>query len=531
MPKKYLKLLFLLAAVMAVFSIAHPALALEIRYPQIPGVVPNINNNPTLINFIQYFFSLALALAGIAAIISVVISGLKILIYAGNPAEITDAKEQLWAAALGIALLFASFIILRTINPQLVNPSATGLPQQNMQGVVLDTTYALTTTGLPWLPVTDTISAPQSNPDIAPPPDKMVPMPWPGNGQVTLDGTKALMSIRYACPQPTNNTPRPKLLVWVYSLTNFEIDREKNKNNNGSVKTYRLDCDPANNQSVSLSFPDPTNPTSSARSYYWAYEQPGAYFYLTNNCTGISSDVYTFNSIITPFDGRPDYGIPETDQTAKSIRIVNSKDKQYGVILNEEMSANGACTWPLLNDTLPDSSQPTKDICVPVQGSDSGFASDPKYAYVFQQIKAPNTLQVKFQSPNLYTELKASDFSGPNSSYDGRAYKLPDNPYDGNVTNWIKDDGQLLLDSNGADEGECQTPNESCLKKTRTEGGFSRIILYGYNEVSGADHACQIYTCQENNFNPGNNNRWILDSRAPYGMYVIPMPTQACVNS
>src|SRR3989344_7195298 len=133
MNKKYKNLVILFALVFLFLSIGQSALALELQYPVIPGF-PNINctgfgtpagctrNNQTAAHYLDYFFGLALIAAGIIAVVSLVISGIHLLASAGNPAAMADAKDRIVGPVVGIILLLFCFIILRTINPQLVNP-------------------------------------------------------------------------------------------------------------------------------------------------------------------------------------------------------------------------------------------------------------------------------------------------------------------------------------------------------------------------------------------------------------------------
>src|SRR3989344_7283999 len=176
MKRNYSIYILLFAATMLLVSMAQPALALEVTYPKIGNF--EITSGSTLLQYIQYFFALAIAISGIIAVFILVISGLQILVFAGSPEKINEAKEGLWAAVLGIVLLFASFIIMTTINPKLINPSTSPLPQQLSYGVFLDTVYTQKSfsEGNPFgIPVrfpcdditcTRTIIAPQSNSNI-----------------------------------------------------------------------------------------------------------------------------------------------------------------------------------------------------------------------------------------------------------------------------------------------------------------------------------------------------------------------------
>ena len=57
--------------------------------------------------------------SGAAALISFIAGGIIFLSSAGNPEKLNKAKKQIFAALLGTIILFSSYIILKTINPDL----------------------------------------------------------------------------------------------------------------------------------------------------------------------------------------------------------------------------------------------------------------------------------------------------------------------------------------------------------------------------------------------------------------------------
>ena len=92
---------------------------LEIDYPEVGDYRPETINTP-LPQYVMYIFNLAIGLGGVAAFVMLVIGGIKFLTSTGSPAQQTDAKEQIISAILGIIILISSYILLSTINPQLV---------------------------------------------------------------------------------------------------------------------------------------------------------------------------------------------------------------------------------------------------------------------------------------------------------------------------------------------------------------------------------------------------------------------------
>jgi len=92
---------------------------LEIKYPEIPNVpIPTIEGGVP--NYVKYIFNFAIWASGFIALVVLIYAGLKYLTSAGSPEGIKDAKDQISAALLGLLILFGSYLILITINPQLV---------------------------------------------------------------------------------------------------------------------------------------------------------------------------------------------------------------------------------------------------------------------------------------------------------------------------------------------------------------------------------------------------------------------------
>jgi len=103
---------------------------LLLRYPVIAG--EEVTTETTLPNLIKYIYLFALGIAGVVALLSMLIGAVRYIMSAGNPSKAGDAKDQIYSAILGIILLLASVIILRTINPDLVNIGF-ALPEINPQ--------------------------------------------------------------------------------------------------------------------------------------------------------------------------------------------------------------------------------------------------------------------------------------------------------------------------------------------------------------------------------------------------------------
>jgi len=91
-----------------------------INFPEIPGTegLDPAEGIPELIAFV---YLIGLWLVGIAVFVQITGGGVRWLLSAGKPGEIEKAKSQITNAIFGLILLLSSYVILNTINPDLVN--------------------------------------------------------------------------------------------------------------------------------------------------------------------------------------------------------------------------------------------------------------------------------------------------------------------------------------------------------------------------------------------------------------------------
>jgi len=105
---------------------------LEVDYPTIEGTRPQ-DTSFTLPEYVKYIFNFSLAIAGLIAFAVLIYGGFGYLTSAGNPVKQKNARDRIFAAILGLIVLFCSYLILTTINPQLVFlsiPERVVLPQE-----------------------------------------------------------------------------------------------------------------------------------------------------------------------------------------------------------------------------------------------------------------------------------------------------------------------------------------------------------------------------------------------------------------
>ena len=93
--------------------------------PSIPvgefkGAIPV--NEEILGKYLDAWYKFVVGAAGILAAVIIMWGGFKWLTSRGNSAAISDAKDRIWSAIIGLILVFLSYILLSLINSNLVNP-------------------------------------------------------------------------------------------------------------------------------------------------------------------------------------------------------------------------------------------------------------------------------------------------------------------------------------------------------------------------------------------------------------------------
>jgi len=71
--------------------------------------------------YFNYIFNFALGASGILAITMIVLGAVQMMLHAANPSAQSAGKDRIKSALMGLALIFGSWLILYTINPDLVN--------------------------------------------------------------------------------------------------------------------------------------------------------------------------------------------------------------------------------------------------------------------------------------------------------------------------------------------------------------------------------------------------------------------------
>lgn len=80
-----------------------------------------LSSNVSLSEYISWAFRAVLALAGFLSVLMITIGGVQYIASGASVSNRDEAKDRITNAIYGLVLAFASYLLLQTINPQLVN--------------------------------------------------------------------------------------------------------------------------------------------------------------------------------------------------------------------------------------------------------------------------------------------------------------------------------------------------------------------------------------------------------------------------
>ncbi len=96
------------------------AIKLNNEYPVFPGGIDiKTEEGQKLNSIVAWLYYAIIGISGFTALIMIIYGGVQYLTSAGNPAAIGGAQDRIKSALLGLLIIFASFIIIQTINPDL----------------------------------------------------------------------------------------------------------------------------------------------------------------------------------------------------------------------------------------------------------------------------------------------------------------------------------------------------------------------------------------------------------------------------
>ena len=133
------KILFFFLLILT-FSCFQPALVqadyeVQISYPELQVGDENVQSpeeNKSLPAYINYLYWLGLSIVALASLVSLVFAGLSYMT-SGTVTSTDEAKKSIQAAILGLILALSSWLILKTINPNLVENKAPEIEEAEEQ--------------------------------------------------------------------------------------------------------------------------------------------------------------------------------------------------------------------------------------------------------------------------------------------------------------------------------------------------------------------------------------------------------------
>ena len=120
--KYFLLLIFL---IIFAFLGTHFVFALEVP-------LPGLSADPTFPEYVIYFFKFGMSVAGVLSLISFTIGAVGLIASMDNPETASNAKSRMKSAVLGLILTVSAYIIVNTINPELISPILPPLEEVNI---------------------------------------------------------------------------------------------------------------------------------------------------------------------------------------------------------------------------------------------------------------------------------------------------------------------------------------------------------------------------------------------------------------
>lgn len=303
---KKIFLIFLLAVFLISLSggFSFAQRELEVKYPgtEAPRTVKTY-----LPAYVKYIFNLSIIIAVLVSLGTLIYGGITYLASAGAPIAMKNAKDQIFASLLGLVLLLFSYLILITINPQLVILKAT--IAEVGKGVILYQEYNCTI-----LVPEDYQKYNVSISDLR---------------DISGNDFDQVRSIKFL-------SSGEDLIVEIYPEMNWEGQSQIYKNQQEN------DCESFSDLAASLLLKPQT---------------PGVYLYPE---TGYGGDPRIYDK------PRPQYAdLGDFHDKAQSIKFKHREDIElmYGVVLHEDTNFGGKCTLSFLDkENLENTEVKNKEI-------------------------------------------------------------------------------------------------------------------------------------------------------------------------
>lgn len=101
------------------FFVTTPQTLLAAEFTLLEGDLPGIGESPGLSSYLGGVFNLSIGIAVTLAVLVITIQGVKYMFSDAGGVK-TEAKSRIWDALLGVVIIAVAWILLNTINPDLV---------------------------------------------------------------------------------------------------------------------------------------------------------------------------------------------------------------------------------------------------------------------------------------------------------------------------------------------------------------------------------------------------------------------------
>lgn len=520
------------------------AYALEADYPQvtIPGYGPaNVTPQTGLTDYIRYGFIILVAAAGVIGVFIIVLNGARILLAAGNPSAIAAARENIFGSLLGLVLLMFSVVILRTINPELVQveqPQETAKPSVYIIGRKVEWFEDGVSGNIPWV---DPDTGEQWSYTIG---DYDYTKPWIISEDVP-DVESAITSyigwedplIFYKC-QP----PKKDVFVWFYDEKDFAF----NLTENGTdwAITFQLKCigdnpSPANGTnptSIAILISNTVKINNNVKSFKFDYAHPGVYYAIDNTCRGVLTSVQRESGLIPKFNV---YGLSD-EPTALWIKNGNASNERYGVVLSKKNdllpNEYGECSRPIFFSKFVEG-------CYKFGQSDFNFSEPslsatkdvPINAYVLRVFPWERKDELRNQSGivlrSFSFEAAWTDLSDLVKRYPNKGFTWQD--LTGSFGLWLAPESNNYFSNlsdtiwwgrkfdEEADPDECSRGTITCLRDVLFLPKKYYVILYAKDKSSNHNATCEVLSSPVVNFPLKSNLITKESGRDIYKMYIV----------
>ena len=297
---------FLFLATVVIFVVCPffaEAKRLEIDYPNLSESAPAPQSTKTLLpDYIKYLFIFSLRIAGIVCFLALVYGGFLYVSSVGNPSQMGEAQQQILNSLIGLIIILASYLLLNTINPELIilkgpqiNSGNLGIivfDSENCEGTAVDYTsrhfYASTTFGNKTICGTDDCGD-----------DEKDQKDYWINHAKSIKFLNKPTEVRIKYAEQTN----PDKLI--------KIDFQRQN-----------ECKPLS--------------VSNLKKITFEYNLPGVYLYKDNNC---ENEFIYYQTSTAGFPTAP----VDWVNKVRCLKIVNTKESNYVAVLHDSPNYKGKC--------------------------------------------------------------------------------------------------------------------------------------------------------------------------------------------